>query len=36
VLVDGEHLARLMVEKGIGVSARMLRVPKLDSDYFDE
>jgi len=36
VLVDGQRLAELMIEHEVGVSLRPLRVPKLDSDYFDE
>lgn len=36
VLVDGPRLAELMIDHGVGVSARTVKVPKLDSDYFDE
>jgi restriction system protein len=36
VLVDGQRLARLMVDYEVGVSARTVRVPRLDSDYFEE
>ncbi|MGH8447148.1 MAG: restriction endonuclease, partial [Solimonas sp.] len=36
VLVDGARLADLMIEHEVGVSARTVKVPKLDSDYFDE
>ena len=36
VLIDGTKLADLMIEHEIGVTSRPLRVPKLDSDYFDE
>lgn len=36
VLVDGEKLASLMTEHEVGVSLRPLKVPKLDSDYFEE
>lgn len=36
VLIDGARLADLMIENEVGVSARTIRVPKLDSDYFDE
>lgn len=35
VLVDGKRLAQLMIEFGVGVSHRMIRVAKLDSDYFE-
>jgi restriction system protein len=36
VLVDGRRLSELMIEHEVGVSARTVKVPKLDSDYFDE
>ncbi len=36
VLVDGIKLADLMIEHEVGVTLRSLRVPKLDSDYFEE
>lgn len=36
VLVDGRRLAELMIEHGVGVTHRALRVPKIDSDYFEE
>jgi restriction system protein len=36
VLVDGPRLADLMIDHEVGVSARIIKVPKLDSDYFDE
>lgn len=36
VLVDGAKLAALMVEHEVGVSSRPVRVPKIDSDYFEE
>jgi restriction system protein len=36
VLVDGRRLADLMIDHQVGVSARTVYVPKLDSDYFDE
>lgn len=36
VLVDGHRLADLMIEYELGVSSRTVKVPKLDSDYFDE
>ena len=36
ILIDGEHLARLMVEHNVGVSTvGQYEVKKLDSDYFD-
>lgn len=36
VLVDGPRLAELMIDHEVGVSSRTIKVPKLDSDYFDE
>ncbi len=36
VLIDGSRLAELMIDYEVGVSSRTLKVPKLDSDYFDE
>ena len=36
VLIDGLRLADLMMEYGVGVSHRLVRIPKIDSDYFEE
>jgi restriction system protein len=36
VLVDGPRLAELMIEHDVGVSARTVKIAKIDSDYFDE
>ena len=36
VLIDGPRLAGLMIDYGIGVAARIVKIPKIDSDYFDE
>lgn len=37
ILIDGEYLAKLMVEHNVGVStAGQYEVKKLDSDYFNE
>lgn len=36
VLVDGNRLVNLMMDHEVGVTSRLLRLPKLDSDYFDE
>jgi len=36
VLIDGPRLAELMIDYGVGVSARVVKIPKIDSDYFDE
>jgi len=36
VLVDGDKLANLMIEYEVGVASRTIRIPKIDSDYFEE
>jgi restriction system protein len=36
VLIDGARLANLMIECELGVTSRTVKLPKLDSDYFDE
>ena len=36
VLVDGKRLVNLMLDHEVGVSSQLYRVPRLDSDYFDE
>lgn len=36
VLIDGQRLASLMIDHVVGVTARVLKIPKIDSDYFDE
>ncbi len=36
VLVDGSRLVHLMMDHEVGVSWRIVKLPKLDSDYFDE
>jgi restriction system protein len=36
VLVDGSKLAELMIEYEVGVASRAMRIPKIDSDYFEE
>jgi len=36
VLIDGSRLTALMIEHGVGVTHyRVLRVPRVDGDYFD-
>lgn len=35
VLVDGSRLCDLMIEHEVGISARTVKIPKIDSDYFD-
>jgi restriction system protein len=36
VLIDGPRLADLMIDHGIGVTTRAVKISKIDSDYFDE
>lgn len=36
VLVDGTRLVHLMMDHEVGVTSRLLRLPALDRDYFDE
>jgi restriction system protein len=37
ILIDGQRLAELMIEHGIGVAEEhAYRIKKIDSDYFDE
>lgn len=36
VLVDGAQLAALMMDHGVGVSHKPLRIPKVDGDYFED
>lgn len=36
VLVDGARLAALMLEHAVGVSHHVVKIPRLDSDYFEE
>lgn len=36
VLVDGSYLAQLMIEHDVGVTSRIIKIPSLDSDYFEE
>lgn len=35
VLIDGDRLVNLMMDTEVGVTSRMLKVPTLDSDYFE-
>ncbi len=35
VLVDGARLAELMIDFEVGVASRLVRVPKVDTDYFE-
>lgn len=36
VLVDGVKLAQLMMDHEVGVSSQTVKLPKIDSDYFDD
>lgn len=36
VLIDGSRLVNLMMDYEVGVSSKAVRIPKIDSDYFDE
>lgn len=36
VLIDGHRLTQLMIDFELGISSRIIRVPSLDSDYFEE
>lgn len=36
VLIDGDRLAELMIDHEVGVTARVVKIPKIDSDYFEE
>lgn len=36
VLVDGARLTELMMECGVGVSHKPIRIPQIDSDYFED
>ena len=37
VLIDGEELARLMVQNGVGVPTRIHHeIKRIDEDYFDQ
>ena len=36
ILVDGRKLAGLMIDYEVGVSTDTIKIPRIDSDYFDE
>jgi restriction system protein len=36
ILVDGAKLTELMIEHEVGVTLRPVKVPKIDTDYFEE
>nr|ELR5040125.1 restriction endonuclease [Providencia stuartii]ELR5080973.1 restriction endonuclease [Providencia stuartii] len=35
VLIDGNRLVNLMMDNEIGVSSQVIKLPKLDMDYFE-
>ena len=35
VLIDGNRLVNLMMDNEIGVSSQLIKLPKLDTDYFE-
>jgi len=36
VLIDGAQLAELMIDCEVGVTSLLVKVPRIDGDYFDE
>ena len=36
VLIDGEKLANYLIEFGVAVTHREIKIPKIDHDFFDE
>ena len=36
VIIDGQRLASLMIEHGVGVSHEVVKIPKIDMDYFED
>lgn len=36
VLIDGNRLAELMIQHEVGITAKAVMIPKLDSEYFEE
>lgn len=36
VLIDGNRLAELMIQHEVGITAKAVKIPKLDSEYFEE
>jgi restriction system protein len=36
VLIDGDRLTFLLMEYGVGVTHRIIKIPKLDLDYFED
>ena len=36
ILIAGKRLTEFMIEYGVGVSHRTVKVPSIDQDYFEE
>jgi len=36
VLIDGPRLASLMIDHEVGITPRIVKVPKIDMDFFEE
>lgn len=36
VMVNGRQLVDLMMDYDVGVTSRSLKIPRIDTDYFDE
>ncbi|MDR5609203.1 MULTISPECIES: restriction endonuclease [unclassified Arsenophonus] len=36
VLIDGKRLVNLMMDNEVGVSSQLIKLPKLDMDYFEQ
>lgn len=36
VLIDGARLAGLLIDHEVGITSRTVRIPKIDSDYFED
>jgi len=35
VLIHGARLVSLMMDYGVGVDSKVVKIPKMDTDYFD-
>ncbi len=36
ILINGDRLTELMIDFEVGVTPRLVKVPQLDLDYFEE
>src|SRR5699024_8908740 len=36
VMVNGRRLVNLMMDYDVGVTSRLLKIPRVDADYFDD